>query len=208
MKVLMFNGSARPHGCTFTALSEIGRQLEKEGIDSQIIQIGGQPIRDCIGCKACSKLDGQCVFNDDPINEWILLAREADGFIFGTPVYYAHPSGRLLSVLDRMFYAGSSAFRHKPGAAVASARRAGTTASLDAVNKYFAFAQMPMVPSNYWNMVHGNTPEEVLQDLEGLQTMRNLARNLAWMLRLIRLGRENGLVAPEAETDQRTNFIR
>ena len=164
-------------------------------------------MRDCIGCSACVKLK-KCVFEDDVINEIIEKARECDGFIVGTPVYYAHPSGRILSALDRMFYAGKSAFTHKPAAAVASARRAGTTASLDAVNKHFLFNQMPVVSSTYWCMVHGNAPEDVKQDLEGLQTMRNLARNMAWLLKCIKLGEQNGINAPEAENGSKTNFIR
>ena len=178
MKVLMLNGSPNKQGCTFTALSEIAKELENQGIESEIINLGNGEIRDCIGCKACRKLDCKCVFDDDIVNVIINKAKECDGFIFGTPVYYAHASGRLLSVLDRVFYAGSAAFTHKPGAAVASARRAGTTASLDDINKYFGIAGMPTVPSTYWNNVHGNTAEQTANDLEGLQTMRNLARNI------------------------------
>ena len=142
------------------------------------------------------------------VNPIIEKAREADGFVFGTPVYYAHPSGRILSMLDRVFYAGKDAFAHKPGAAVASARRAGTTASVDVLDKYFTIAQMPVVSSTYWNMVHGNTPEEVRQDAEGMQTMRNLARNLLWMVQCIQAGKAAGLQPPQAESEARTNFIR
>ena len=206
MKVLMINGSPKAKGCTATALSEAAKVLEEYGIESEIYQLGNKPIRDCTDCGGCGKTDGVCVFNDDCVNEMIRKAAEADGFLFGTPVYYAHPSGRILSVLDRAFYAGSKAFRHKPAAAVASARRAGTTASLDVLNKYFGLAQMPMVTSTYWNMVHGTNPGEVSLDKEGLQTMRNLARNMAWLLKCIEIGKENG-ITPSFESGNRTNFI-
>ena len=208
MKVLMVNGSSKPNGCTATALQEIAKVLREEGIDSEIVCLGGEPLRDCIGCLGCMKLDGQCAFNDDCINEILEKAKTCDGFIFGTPVYYAHPSGRVLSALDRMFYAGKKYFMHKPGAAIASARRAGTTASIDALNKYFTIAEMPIVSSSYWNMVHGNKPEEVLQDAEGLQVMRNLGRNMAWLLKCLEAGRNTGVAVPVNEYDNKTNFIR
>lgn len=208
MKVLMVNGSSKPNGCTATALQEIAKVLREEGIDSEIVCLGGGPLRDCIGCLGCMKLDGQCAFNDDCINEILEKAKTCDGFIFGTPVYYAHPSGRVLSALDRMFYAGKKYFMHKPGAAIASARRAGTTASIDALNKYFTIAEMPVVSSSYWNMVHGNKPEEVLQDAEGLQVMRNLGRNMAWLLKCFEAGRNTGVAVPVNEYDNKTNFIR
>ena len=206
MKVLMLNGSCNPKGCTYTALTEVGKTLSSQGIDYEILQLGGGPVRDCIGCNQCSK--NGCVFTDDGVNDFIAKARQADGFVFGTPVYYAHPSGRVLSFLDRVFYAGGSAFAGKPGAAVASARRAGTTASLDALGKYFGISNMVTVGSTYWNMVHGNTPEEVRQDAEGMQTMRNLARNLLWMVQCIQAGKAAGLQPPQAESEARTNFIR
>lgn len=208
MKVLMVNGSSKPNGCTATALQEIAKVLREEEIDSEIVCLGGGPLRDCIGCLGCMKLDGQCAFNDDCINEILEKAKTCDGFIFGTPVYYAHPSGRVLSALDRMFYAGKKYFMHKPGAAIASARRAGTTASIDALNKYFTIAEMPVVSSSYWNMVHGNKPEEVLQDAEGLQVMRNLGRNMAWLLKCLEAGRNTGVAVPVNEYDNKTNFIR
>lgn len=204
----MVNGSSKPNGCTATALQEIAKVLRDEGIDSEIVCLGGEPLRDCIGCLGCMKLDGQCAFNDDCINEILEKAKTCDGFIFGTPVYYAHPSGRVLSALDRMFYAGKKYFMHKPGAAIASARRAGTTASIDALNKYFTIAEMPIVSSSYWNMVHGNKPEEVLQDAEGLQVMRNLGRNMAWLLKCLEAGRNTGVAVPVNEYDNKTNFIR
>lgn len=206
MKVLMLNGSAKKNGCTFTALTEIGKTLEAEGIDYEIFQIGGGPIRDCIGCGQCSEKG--CVFEDDAVNEFVKKAKEADALIFGTPVYYAHASGRVLSFMDRVFYSSGASFRLKPAAAVASARRGGTTASLDDLNKYFGITGMLTVGSTYWNMVHGNKAEEVLQDAEGLQTMRNLGHNMAWLLKCLEAGKNSGVELPEKETGNRTNFIR
>ena len=203
MKVILVNGSPHQHGCTYTALREIADTLESGGAETEILFLGSGPVRDCIGCNQCSK--NGCVFTDDGVNDFIAKARQADGFVFGTPVYYAHPSGRILSVLDRVFYAGKDAFAHKPGAAVASARRAGTTASVDVLDKYFTIAQMPVVSSTYWNMVHGNTPEEVRQDLEGLQIMRTLGKNMAWLLKCID---KAALPRPEREPQIWTNFIR
>ncbi len=207
MKVLLFNGSPRKNGCTYTALREIEKVLTECGIETELLQIGNGPIRDCIGCGGCEKT-GRCVFGDDCANEWMEKAKTADGFVFGTPVYYAHPSGRILSVMDRMFYACGENFAHKPAAVVASARRAGTTATLDAIGKHLGISQMPVVSSTYWNMVHGNTPEEVLRDREGLQTMRNIGRNMAWLLKCIEAGKREGIAAPEAEHSAWTNFIR
>ena len=209
MNVLLVNGSPHAKGCTYTALLEVARTLEENGVSWELFQLGNGPVRDCIACGGCARRgDGQCVFDDDPVNRLIGQARQADGFVFGTPVYYAHPSGRILSALDRAFYAGGSAFAHKPGFVVASARRAGTTASLDAVLKHLTINQMPVVSSTYWPMVHGNAPEEVLQDQEGLQTMRNGARNLVWMLQCIQAAKDAGLQPPQAERAYRTNFIR
>lgn len=208
MKVLLINGSSNKNGCTFTALSEITKILNAENIETEIIQIGNTAVRDCIGCGYCRKNIGKCVFNDDMVNEIIEKAKGADGFIFGSPVYYAHPSGRLLSLLDRLFYAGGSAFAYKPGAAVVSARRAGTTASLDAITKHFTINKMPVISSNYWNMVHGNTPEEVMQDKEGLQIMRVLGQNMAWILKCIEAGKNAGISCPQTEEKIWTNFIR
>lgn len=207
MKVLLLNGSPNKNGCINRALAEIADELGNCGIDSEILWLGNQPVRDCIACRKCAELDGRCIFDDDQINEIIEKAKGADGFIFGTPVYYAHANGRILSVLDRVFYAGGKYFAHKPGAAVASARRAGTTASVDVLNKYFTINQMPIVSSTYWNVVHGNTPQEVEQDLEGLQTLRNLASNMAWLLSCIEAGREKGVCPPE-NRKVTTNFIR
>lgn len=207
-KVLLINGSSNDYGCTYTALKEVADVLEKEGVEAEIISLGKNAIRDCIGCKACGKL-GKCVFDDDMVNEVRQKAKEADGFVFGTPVYYAHPSGRIQAFLDRLFYSGSADLAYKPAFAVASARRAGTTASLDVLNKYFTINWMPVVSGQYWNMVHGNTPDEVRQDLEGLQNMRDLARNLAWLIRCIKAGEAAGFTHPQPEeVRQRTNFIR
>ena len=208
MKVLLINGSSNKNGCTYTALSEIVKTLEIEGIESEIIQLGNIAVRDCCGCLKCRELDNQCVFNDDIVNEIINKAKEADGFIFGSPVYYAHPSGRILSLLDRTFYAGSKVFAYKPGAAIVSARRAGTTASVEVLNKYFTISKMPVVSSQYWNMVHGSKPEDVMQDKEGLQTMRTLAKNMAWLLRCIEAGKKAGIQLPVLEDPVRTNFVR
>ncbi len=206
MKVLLVNGSPRAAGCTFTALSEVAETLQEEGIETEIFQLGAKPVQDCIACMKCRELQ-KCVF-DDVANELIEKAKGADGFVFGTPVYYAHPSGRVRSVLDRAFYAGGYAFACKPGAAVASARRGGTAASFDVLNKYFGIASMPVVSSTYWNMVYGKTPDEVRQDAEGMQTMRNLGRNMAYLLKCMEAGRAAGIAFPAQENSVRTNFIR
>lgn len=207
MKVLLFNGSNREHGCTFTALSEVAKNLNQEGIETEILQIGAAPVSDCIGCGWCENKT-RCVLANDEVNSWIEKCQTADGFVFGTPVYFAHPSGRILSVLDRMFYAARSFFEHKPAAVIASARRGGTTASLDVLNKYPTIAQMPLVSSTYWNIVHGNTPEETVQDLEGMQTMRNLGKNMAWLIKSLDAARQTGITPPQAEKTAKTNFIR
>ena len=200
MNVLMINGSPNTKGCTFTALTEIGKTLQEQNINYEIMQLGKQPIRDC------------CIFDDDMVNEFIQKAKNADGFVFGTPVYYAHPSGRLLSFLDRAFYSSASSriykpFQFKPAAAIVSARRAGTTASIDVINKYFSIAMMPIVSSTYWNMVHGLTPEDVMQDKEGLQTMRNIGKNMAWMLQCIACAKQHNIPQPQPDVADSTNFI-
>ena len=206
MKVLMLNGSPKASGNTGRALEEIGRQLEKEGVEYEIFQLGGAPVRDCIGCGQCT--EAGCAFDDDGVNAFIAKAKEADGFVFGTPVYYAHPSGRILSFLDRVFFSSSELFAHKPGAAVAIARRAGTNASFDVLNKYFGISSMPVAGSTYWNVAHGRRPGEVELDEEGLRTMRNLACNLAWMLKCFEAGDRAGIPRPETEEGPATNFIR
>ena len=210
MNVLMINGSPNAKGCTFTALTEIGKTLQEQNIDYEIMQLGKQPIRDCINCNRCHG-EG-CIFDDDMVNEFIQKAKDADGFVFGTPVYYAHPSGRLLSFLDRAFYSSASSriykpFQFKPAAAIASARRAGTTASIDVINKYISIAMMPIVSSTYWNMVHGLTPEDVMQDKEGLQTMRNIGKNMAWMLQCIACAKQHNIPQPQPDVADSTNFI-
>ena len=207
MNVLLFNGSTRKDGCTYLALSEIAKTLEQEGIDTEILQLGAQPVWDCIGCNHCQGT-GRCVFEEDVVNSWLEKAAGADGYVFSSPVYFAHPSGHLLSVMDRMFMAGGEIFVHKPAAAVVTARRAGTTASLDAIQKHFTDAEMPIVSSTYWNMVFGPAPELVERDQEGLQTMRSLAKNMAWMLRCIAAGKEKGILPPAAEREHWTNFNR
>lgn len=204
MKVLLINGSPHEHGCTYTALAEVESTLRACGAETEMLWLGNGPVRDCIGCHACHKT-GKCVFDDDLANTIIEKAGECSGFVFGTPVYYAHPSGRVLSILDRVFFAGGRNFVHKPGAAVCSARRGGTTATFDAMNKYFTITEMPVVGSSYWNMVHGNSPEEVRQDAEGLQTMRNLGRNMAWLMQCIE---QSAIPAPKSEHSSWTNFIR
>ena len=205
MKVLLVNGSSRPNGCTSVALAQAARALEQEGIDTETFFIGNEPLPDCIACRRCRET-GRCVF-DDCVNAFTQKAREADGFIFGSPVYYAHPSGRLLTFMDRAFYSCGSAFMFKPGAAVLSARRAGTTASFDVINKYFTICSMPVVSSTYWNHVYGAQPEQVQEDPEGLQTMTNLGRNMAWLLKCIALGKEHGVPAPE-NPKVLTSFVR
>ena len=208
MKVLLVNGSSNLKGCTYTALSEVAGVLEQNGIETEFVQLGNGPIRDCIGCGACRNNGGVCAFNEDNVNAFIQKAKEADGFVFCSPVYYAHPSGRLLSFMDRAFFAGKKNFAYKPAAAVVSARRAGTTGSVDVITKHFTISNMPVVPSNYWNMVHGSKPEDVRQDLEGMQIMRNLGLNMAWMLKCIEAGKKSGIELPVAEEKIWTNFIR
>lgn len=207
MKVLLINGSPNEKGCTYTALSEVAGALEKEKIETEIFHIGKKPVRGCIGCGGCAGNNNRCVFDDDVVNQAIAKAEEADAYVIGSPVYFASANGALISLLDRMFYAGKC-FAYKPAAAVVSARRAGTTASIDEINKYFSIRNMPIVSSKYWTMVHGNSPEEVRQDLEGMQNMRTLGRNMAWLLQCLDAGKKAGIAVPEAETPVKTNFIR
>ncbi|HPX31715.1 MAG TPA: flavodoxin family protein, partial [Smithella sp.] len=195
MNVLLINGSPNKKGCTYAALSEVAKALKKQDIDAEIFYVGNKPIRGCTACGKCSET-GKCIFDDDAVNVAIGKAAEADGFVFGSPVHYAGASGFITSFLDRCFFAGSDVFAYKPGAAVVSCRRGGATAAFDQLNKYFTISNMPVVSSQYWNMVHGNTPEEVLQDLEGLQIMRTLGQNMAWLLKSIAAGRKAGIVRP------------
>lgn len=206
MKVLLINGSPHEKGCTYTALAEVASALEKQGIGTEMFHIGKKPISGCLGCSSCSKT-GRCFMND-PVNEFLNKAAEADGFVFGSPVHYASASGLLTSFMDRAFFASRGQFAYKPAAAVVSARRGGTTATFDQLNKYFTISNMPVVSSQYWNMVHGSTPEQVKQDLEGMQTMRTLGSNMAWLLKSIEAGKAAGISLPEKEQRVYTNFIR
>lgn len=210
MKVLLVNGSPHEKGCTFTALEEVAKTLNAEGIETEIFQIGTKPISGCIACKTCAKTR-HCVFSDR-VNEFLTIAENADGFIFGSPVHYASAGGTITSFLDRVFYtdlcSGRQIFYLKPAAAVVSARRAGTTATFDQLNKYFTLSEMPVISSRYWNMVHGNTPEDVKKDLEGLQIMRILARNMAWFLKCKEAAIKAGVPFPTREERINTNFIQ
>ena len=203
MKVLLLNGSPHPNGCTAEALKEMIRVFEAEGIETELIQAGSKAIRGCIACGSCMKT-GKCVF-DDLVNEVAPKFEAADGLVVGSPVYYASPNGTLLSFLDRLFYSTRFSKHMKVGAAVVSARRGGNTASFDVLNKYFSISGMPVATSTYWNQVHGFTAEDVKKDLEGLQTMRNLARNMAFLMKAITDGKEKyGL--PETERGAFTSF--
>lgn len=208
MKVLLVNGAPHEKGCTYTALCEIEKELNKEGIDTEIFWLGNKQVRGCIGCGKCAELGGHCVFDDDVVNVLVDKAKDADGFVFGSAVHYAAPSGTICAVLDRAFYSGGANFRYKPASAIVSCRRAGSTAALDVLNKYMTISNMPVVSSGYWNMVHGSKAEDVLKDEEGLQTMRTIGRNMSWLLKCIDLGKENGIERPTPEAKIRTNFIR
>ena len=205
MKVLLINGSPHANGCTFTALNIVAEELQKNGIETEIVHIGNKDIRGCIACGKCAEL-GRCVFND-MVNEVAPKFEQADGLVVGSPVYYAGPNGTLTNLLDRLFFSTPFDKRMKVGASVVSARRGGTTAAFDRLNKYFTISEMPVVSSRYWNMVHGHTPEDVMKDEEGVQIMRILGRNMAFLIRAIAAERErNGL--PEKEEIHYTNFIR
>ncbi len=206
MKVLLVNGSPHEKGSTHVALSEVSKVLEANGIETEIFWLGLDPISGCRGCGACAKL-GKCVI-DDCVNIFLEKAKLADGFIFGSPIHYAAASGSITSFMDRLFYGRSAVFCGKPGAAVVCARRAGTTAALDQLNKYFSISGMPQVPSQYWNMVHGAKPEDVHKDEEGMQILRSLGNNMAWLLKCIEAGKQAGISFPEREPQIRTNFIR
>ena len=206
MKVLLINGSPRENGCTYTALREVADTLEKNGIETEILQLGKRPVQGCLVCGLCRKT-GICAI-DDAVNDIIDELDEIDGIIVGSPVYYAGISGQITSLLDRLFYAAGSQLRGKPAASVVSCRRGGASAAFEIINKYFMMTNMPIVTSQYWNQVHGNTPEEVKKDLEGMQTMRTLAENMTWLLRSIEAGKKAGVPAPTYEPVIRTNFIR
>ena len=205
MKVLLINGSPNAKGCTYTALTEVASTLEAEGIETELIHVGHKDIRGCIGCRKCHTT-GKCVF-DDMVNETAPKFKESDGIVIGSPVYYASANGTLISFLDRLFYSADFDKSMKVGASVVSARRGGCTATFDELNKYFTISNMPIASSQYWNQVHGNTPEEVKKDIEGCQIMRTLGRNMAFLIKSIALGKEKyGL--PEKEPFTPTNFIR
>jgi len=207
MNVLLINGSPNKNGCTYTALTEVAGQLEAQGIKTQIFNIGKKAIRGCAACWSCEDT-GYCVNTDDGVNECIDLINNADGVIIGSPVYYASPNGALLAFLDRLFFAGGEKFAYKPAASIVSCRRGGAATAFDVLNKYFTISSMPIVSSQYWNAVHGNTPEDVKLDLEGLQIMRTLGRNMAWLLQCIDKAKET-VPYPEKEVERQwTNFIR
>ncbi|MBR2442208.1 MAG: flavodoxin family protein [Clostridia bacterium] len=205
MKVLLVNGSLHEKGCTYTALCETAKALNANGVETEIYWIGQKGIKGCTGCVACKKT-GKCVI-DDSVNEFVEKAAAADGYIFGSPVYYASAAGSLVSFMDRVFYSGARYLAYKPAAAVVSCRRAGASTTFDVINKYFTINNMQVVGSNYWNEIHGNKAEEALQDEEGLQTMRVLGNNMAWLLKCIELGKQAGL-EPVKEKKIATNFIR
>lgn len=205
MKVLLVNGSPHEKGCTYTALCEVEKTLQAEGVETEIFWLGQEPLSGCIGCAACRTL-GKC-FMDDIVNEFALKAESADGFVFGCAVHYASVTGSIKSFMDRLFYSSGRHMRYKPAAGIVSCRRGGSSAALDILNKYFTISCMPVVSSSYWNMVHGANPEEVLKDEEGLHTMRTLGHNMSWLLKCIALGKANG-VEPNKEKKVYTNFIR
>lgn len=206
MKVLLVNGSPKLQGCTYTALAEIAATLQQQGIETEIFHIGTKPVSGCLACGSCGKT-GRCVM-DDAVNDIGQRIEDFDGFVFGTPVHYAAASGALTSFMDRLFYAYSKKMADKPAAAIASCRRGGASAAFDQLNKYFTISNMPIVSSQYWNQVHGNTPDEVKQDLEGMQTMRSLGKNMAWLIQCIAAGQAAGIAYPQREGVIRTNFIR
>lgn len=205
MKVLLVNGSPHKEGATYTALREVADSLEKNGIETKIMWIGIEPIAGCIGCGACKK-SGKC-FRNDIVNEFLEQADEYDGFVFGSAVHYAAASGALSSFMDRVFYGKSARFAHKVAAAVVSCRRGGASAAFDEINKYFSISSMPIISSQYWNQVHGNNAREVKKDLEGMQTMRTLGNNMAYILKCIEAGQKAGVEKPVKEEPIKTNFI-
>ena len=212
MKVLMLNGSFNPDGSTKAGLDIMAKTFAEEGVETEIVTVGGKPIADCIACGKCAGLK-RCVFANDAVNDFAEKAKTSDGFVFGSPVYYAHPSGRIQSFLDRLFFSsrlanGYENLRHKPVAAITVARRAGTSASFDVLNKYAAISQMIVVGSTYWNEFHALTKEDVPEDGEGVQTLQNLARNMAYGMKCQKAGRDAGILPPTAREDVFTNFVR
>ena len=212
MKVLMLNGSFNPDGLTSAGLEIMAKTFAEEGVETEIVTVGGKPIADCIACGKCAGLK-RCVFANDAVNDFAEKAKTSDGFVFGSPVYYAHPSGRIQSFLDRLFFSTMNAdryasLRHKPCASIVVARRAGTSASFDVMNKYATISQMIVVGSSYWNEFHALTKDDVPQDPEGLQTLRNLARNMVYVMKCQKAGRDAGILPPANESGVFTNFVR
>ena len=212
MKVLMLNGSWNQDGSTKAGLDEMAKVFAEEGVETEIVTVGGKPIADCIACGKCAGLK-RCVFTNDGVNDFAEKAKTSDGFVFGSPVYYAHPSGRIQSFLDRLFFSTMNAdryasLRHKPCASIVVARRAGTSASFDVLNKYAGISQMIVVGSTYWNEFHALTKEDVPEDGEGVQTLQNLARNMAYVMKCQKAGRDAGILPPTAREDVFTNFVR
>lgn len=209
MKVLLINGSPNKNGCTYTALNEMAETFNKEDIETEIYYIGKDPIKPCMACRACTKI-GKCVIKDK-VNEFVEHAREFDGYVIGSPVHYGSAAGEIVPFLDRAFFVDymscHDSFKHKPGTAIVSARRAGTTATIDQLNKYFQINQMPVISGRYWNMVHGQNPDEVKQDKEGMQNLRILAKNMAYFLKCKEAAAKAGINPPEAEEVEYTNFI-
>ena len=209
MKVILLNGSPNQKGCTYTALNAIAEELSAQGVESEIVWLGNGLIRGCIGCGGCRRTGNlRCVFDDDGVNAIAEKMKSADGYVFGAPVHYASPNGAMICALDRIFYSAGASLKFKPAASVVSARRAGTTAAYDVLNKYIGINNMIQVPSPYWNMVHGNTPEEVLRDREGLSIMRTIGSNMAWLLKLLASAKGTALEKPVPIPREITNFIR
>ena len=207
MKVLLVNGSPHKDGCTNVALTEIEKELQKNGIGTEKMWLGAQPIAGCIGCNKCLNTNNRCFINDK-VNEFLEICDNFDGFVFGSPVHFAAASGSITSFLDRVFYGRGNLFANKLCASVVSCRRGGATACFDQLNKYALMSNMTVIGSNYWNQIHGTNKEEALKDEEGLQTMRNLAKNMAYMLKCIEAGNALKVPAPQYETKIKTNFIR
>lgn len=206
MKVLMFNGSPKAKGCTYTALKEMAKVLNEEGIETEIMHVGAHPQGSCMGCGGCSKT-GECVYGGEVV-EAAKKLKEADGVVFGSPVHYASISGNMMGFLHRLSWSAGKDLKYKPAAMVVSARRAGTTSALDEIAKIPEFFHMPLINGNYWPMVHGSTPDDVRKDEEGLQIVRNIGRNMAWILKCIQVGKEKGIEHPQPEDPVKTNFIR
>lgn len=206
MKVLLVNGSPNEHGCTYTALSEVAATLRKNGIDTEIVYLGKKPVAGCIACMKCFET-GHC-FRDDLVRELQGRLDEFNAIILGSPVYYSNPTGQILSFAQRLFFCKENEMEGKLGASVVSCRRGGASATFESLNQFFTICNMPVVSSQYWNSVHGFTPDDVRKDAEGLQTMRTLGENMAWMLRCIENGKKNGISKPTYEPRLRTHFIQ